>query len=87
MTIFKQKSDHLTEVIEKGKRQQDERLREEMMAVKRMNLKREKELKNIQTHLIRFNRDTKNEQNAYLMKELRLLKRTHHSKVKMLHLT
>ena len=86
MTMFKQKSDHLTDIIDKGKRSQEERLRDEMNLIKRMNVKREKELKNIQTHYLRFNRDTKNDQNDVYNKELRLLKRTHRSKVKMLHL-
>ena len=87
MATFKQKSDHLNEVIEKGKVHQETRLVDEMHLVKRMNEKREKELKNIQSHLQRFNHQTKIDQNVVLMKELKLLKKTHHSKVKMLHLT
>lgn len=87
MATFKQKSDHLSEIIEKGKVHLETRLADEMHQIKRMNEKREKELKNIQSHLQRFNHQTKIDQNVVLMKELKLLKKTHHSKVKMLHLT
>ena len=86
MTNFKQKSNHIEETMEKSKKNQNMRLLQEEHTLKRMNLKREEELKNINEHMKRFTRQTKRQQNHVLMKELSLLRKTHFSKVKMLHL-
>ena len=72
--------------MEKSKKNQNMRLLQEEHTLKRMNLKREEELKNINEHMKRFTRQTKRQQNHVLMKELSLLRKTHFSKVKMLHL-
>lgn len=86
MLTFKQKSIHIEEVIDKSKKNQFERLLQEEQLLKRMNIKRENELKNISQHMIRFAHQTKHQQNHVLYKELRLLRKTHFSKVRMLHL-
>ena len=86
MMTFKQKSVHIEETIEKNKKNQTERLLQEEHLLKRMNVRRENELKNIAEHMTRFTRQTKRQQNHVLYKELRLLRKTHFSKVKMLHL-
>jgi len=86
LTSLKQKTMHIEEVISKLTRAQQERLSEEKIIFKRMNMKREHELKNIQEHMERFNRQTKRSQNLALSKEFLLLRKTHHSKMKMLHL-
>lgn len=86
MSLFKQKSLHIEEMVEKLKLNQKERLQSEELLLKRMNQKRESELKNIQSHLIRYSRQTKTQQNHVLYKEIRLLRKTYYSKVRMLHL-
>lgn len=86
MMTFKQKSIHIEETIDKSKKNQTERLLQEENLLKRMNVKRENELKNIADHMTRFAHQTKHQQNHVLAKELRLLRKTHFSKVKMLHL-
>jgi hypothetical protein len=86
LALLKQKTLHIEEGIQKLTKGQHERLAQEKVILKQMNSKRENELKNIQEHMERFNRQTKRSQNHELNKELALLRKTHNSKVKMLHL-
>jgi hypothetical protein len=86
MLNFKQKNDHIADMIEKFKENQTKRLAQDHINLKKMNQKRELELRNMQSQLVKFNKTTKRQQNHVLAKELRLLKKTHNSKVKMLHL-
>lgn len=86
LALLKQKTVHIEENIQKLTKGQHERLLEEKVTLKHMNSKRENELKNIQEHMERFNRQTKRSQNHELNKELALLRKTHSSKVRMLHL-
>jgi hypothetical protein len=86
MLNFKQKNDHIADMIEKFKENQTKRLQQDHINLKKMNQKRELELRNMQSQLVKFNKTTKRQQNHVLAKELRLLKKTHNSKVKMLHL-
>lgn len=83
---LKQKTEHINEVIAKLTKNQQIRLNEERLVLKHMNTKREHELKNIQEHMLRFNKQTKRSQNHGLNKEFVLLRKTHASKMKMLHL-
>lgn len=85
--LFKQKSAHIEETIVKLKNNQKMRLLSEELMLKRMNSKREDELKNIQQHLLKFTHQTKHQQSHVLYRELKLLKKTYVSKVKMLHLS
>lgn len=65
-----------------------EKLREKNLEllIKRMNQKREQELKNIQFHSKRYQVNTKNEQMRTLNKEVKVLRKSHKFKVKMLQL-
>lgn len=84
--MLKQKATHYDTEMEKSTQNYQTRLLDERMTVKRMNKKREGELKNIQVHVNRFTHQTRNDQNDELNKELRLLRKSHLSKMRMLHL-
>jgi hypothetical protein len=64
----------------------DARIKSLESLIKRMNQKRENELKNIQFHLKKFNMSTKYEQNKVLNKEMKVLRKSHRFRVKMLQL-
>jgi golgin subfamily A member 4 len=87
LLALKQKSDHFEEMIMKATENDQEKRRDHAEVIKRMNIKRESELRNIQIHLKRFTLDTKATQNKVLVKESKVLKKSHHSRVRMLHLT
>lgn len=87
MTSYKSKAKHIDEVIQKTHMMQQEHIDMEKKMLKRMNDKRENELKNINQHLDKFTRQMKRQQNHTLNKELKLLRKTYNSKVRMLHLT
>ncbi len=86
MASLKQKTNHYLELIQKEESNDGDKRRAYEDNLKRMNQKREHELKNIKEHLIRFNQTTKNAQDRTLKKELRVLKKAHSSRVRMLHL-
>ena len=86
LASLKQKFDHHVSVMTKNLELLDERHKDESRTLKRMNLKREEELKNMREHMKRYERQMKQEQMSVLGKELRLLRKTHSSKMKMLHL-
>ncbi|RJX26788.1 MAG: hypothetical protein C4537_01605 [Acholeplasma sp.] len=83
---LKQKATHYDSEMTKSTENYQSRLLSERMTVKRMNKKREAELKNIIVHVNRFTHQTRNDQNGELSKELRLLRKSHYSKMRMLHL-
>lgn len=87
LVTLKQKSDHFEEMISKATALDQEKHNHHEEMIKRMNQKRESEIRNIQAHLKRFTVDTKNAQNRVLVKETKVLRKSHHSKVRMLHLT
>jgi hypothetical protein len=87
MLALKQKSDHFEEMIAKAQAIDLERKKSHDETIKRMNIKRESELRNIQVHLKRFISETKASQNKVLSKESNVLRKSHHSRVKMLHLS
>ena len=81
-----QKSLHYDEQMKKARENHATRLIDERQLVRRMNKKREEDLKNIQAHMTRFNHKMRIDQNGELNKELRLLRKSHLSKMRMLHL-
>ena len=87
LASLKQKTNHYLELIQKEVLSDQDKRRAYEDNLKRMNQKREHELKNINEHLIRFNQTTKKAQDRTLKKELRVLKKAHNSRVKMLHLS
>ncbi len=87
MLALKQKSDHFEEMIDKATVIDQEKRKAHDETIKRMNIKRESELRNIQVHLKRFIAETKASQNKVLLKESNVLRKSHHSRIKMLHLT
>ncbi|MDO9628720.1 MAG: hypothetical protein Q7I99_02365, partial [Acholeplasmataceae bacterium] len=87
LASLKQKTDHYVELIQKETGLDAEKRKVYEASMKRMNQRRENELKNIQDHMLRFNQVTKKAQNHELSKELKILKKAHYSRVKMLHLT
>ena len=86
LLALKQKTNHYEEMIQKASLNDLENRKNHDEVVKRMNIKRESELRNIQVYLKRFTVETKVSQNKVLYKESKVLKKSHHSKVKMLHL-
>ena len=86
LLALSQKNEHYDELRNKAKEAQinREKLFENML--KRMNQKRENELRNIQNHLKRFTQSTKYDQNVTLNKEVRVLRKSHRFKLKMLNL-
>src|SRR5690606_32426115 len=63
--------------VAKAMKNQSERERNLELLIKRMNQKRERELKNIQFHLKRYQINTKNEQMRVLNKEMKVLRKSH----------
>lgn len=86
LASLKQKFDHHVSVMTKNIENMHERHKDETKILKRMNHKRESELKNMAEHTKRYERQMKHDQMVILGKELRLLRKTHFSKMKMLHL-
>jgi len=86
MNQLKQKTLSYDEQIEKLKAHDLSKQKALEESLSRQETKRKDELTNIQSHMERFQAQTKRAQNHELKKELRLLKKTHYSKVRMLHL-
>jgi golgin subfamily A member 4 len=86
LASLKQKTNHYLELIQKETDLDIEKRKTYEENIKRMNQKRENELKNINSHLQRFNQTTTKTQDRTLKKELRVLKKAHYSRVRMLHL-
>lgn len=87
LSNLKSKTLHYEEEMGKLKKSIAEREKAHEETLKRMNEKREEELRNILYHLKKFTSSTKSEQNQVMSKEVRLLKKTNRSKIKMLHLS
>ncbi|TNF07716.1 MAG: hypothetical protein EP317_04265 [Bacillota bacterium] len=85
ITLDQRRKNYDTQV-DKAMNNEKERERNLDLLIKRMNQKRENELKNIQFHSKRYHINTKNEQNRVLNKEVRVLRKSHKFKVKMLQL-
>ncbi|MFH2117543.1 MAG: hypothetical protein ABII85_05775 [Bacillota bacterium] len=83
---LKQKTFHYEQLISKATSIDDERIRQHQVTLKRMNVRREDELRNILSHHKRYISMTRKTQNRVLAKENRLLKKSHHFKMRMLHL-
>ena len=86
LNALKSKTDHFNEEIAKARIHQNEKQKAYELDLKRMEHKRTQELKNIYDHLRRYQLKTKAEQTKLLNKDLRLLKKTYRSKVRLLHL-
>ena len=83
---LKQKNEHYEDLIYKETNHDaNEKLNFEMNQ-KRMNKRREAELRNMLEHIKEFNKKTKSSQNKVLRKELILLRKTHYAKVRLLKL-
>ena len=87
LASLKQKTNHYMELIQKENDSDLEKRKDYEQNIKRMNQKRENELKNINDHLLKFNKMTKASQDRALKKEMRVLKKAHNSRVRMLHLS
>jgi len=83
---LKQKTFHYEQVIQKADQTDSDRNHQAQITVKRLNKKREEELKNILSHHKRYLVSTRRSQNRVLGKELRILKKSHGFKMRMLHL-
>ncbi|MCR3905910.1 MAG: hypothetical protein NUK62_02610 [Tenericutes bacterium] len=86
LLALKQKTKHYEDLIAKQEQMNLERNTQYEMNLKRMKQKRETELSNIQSHLLKFSQQTKNSQNRVLKRDFRILKKAHRSKVRLLHL-
>lgn len=84
--LLKQKTFHYETLVSKATLADQERTKQYNLTLKRMNIKREDELKNIVKHYKRYLISTKRTQNLVLSKELRLLKKSHNFTMRMLHL-
>ncbi len=83
---LKQKTFHYEQLVLKATQADEERTQQNRTTLKRMNVKRENELKNIVVHHKRYLVSSRKDQNLVLGKELRLLKKSHNFKMRMLHL-
>ena len=72
--------------MDKAKSLEQQRMKQLDILLKNMNQKREHELRNIQFHMKRFQITTKREQARVLNKEIKVLKKSHRFRVKMLQL-
>lgn len=84
--MLKQKTFHYEQLVSKATFADQERTKQYNSTLKRMNSRREAELKNIMVHHKRYLVFTKKTQSLVLGKETRLLKKSHNFKMRMLHL-
>ncbi|MBU1093660.1 MAG: hypothetical protein KKH01_04275 [Firmicutes bacterium] len=85
--LLKQKTFHYEQIVSKATLADEERTRQNNLNYKRMNIRREDELKNIIIHHKRYIVSTRQAQTAVLNKESRLLRKSHNFKMRMLHLS
>ncbi len=84
--MLKQRTFHYESLVSKATLADQERTKQANQTLKRMNKRREAELKNIIVHHKRYLIFTKKTQNLVLLKESRSLKKSHNFKMRMLHL-
>lgn len=84
--LLKQKTFHYEQLVTKATFADQERTKQYNITLRRMNSRREAELKNINVHHKRYLISTKNEQTQVLNRETRSLKKSHSFKMRMLHL-
>ncbi|PKK97023.1 MAG: hypothetical protein CVV58_03365 [Tenericutes bacterium HGW-Tenericutes-3] len=84
--LLKQKTFHYEQIILKATKSDEERTNQHLKTLKKMNTKREEELKSIQKQHKRYINLTRKTQNRVQAKEFRILKKSHNFKMRMLHL-
>mgnify|MGYP001013312323 FL=1 len=84
--LLKQKTFHYEQIILKATNADEERTKQYLKTLKRMNIRRETELKNIFAQHKRYMNITRKTQARVQSKELRILKKSHNFKMRMLHL-
>lgn len=84
--LLKQKTYHYEQIISKAIKADEDRTKQHIKTLKRMNNKREYELKIILSHHKRYMYSTRKSQNRVFAKESRILKKSHNFKIRMLHL-
>lgn len=86
LVTLEQRRKNADDQVQKAMNSQGLRVKNLDLLIKRMNQKRESELRNIQFHSKRYMIHTRNEQTRMLNKDIRILKKSHRFKVKMLQL-
>ncbi|MBE0700402.1 MAG: hypothetical protein IH571_01825 [Acholeplasmataceae bacterium] len=81
-----QKQNHIHVQMNKAKESIEVKHKNHQEWLKRINQRREDEIKNIQEHLRRFTLETKSMQNKTYVKEIRILRKSHRFKMRMLKL-